>query len=183
MQLGAVFVEFPIHTPAVRDSEAGQLEAFLCVQVNIGQLHVTATAILNLDANGEQRISEAQDFGRVRTGYNTLEYKSKISLHTLPQFPVKAPTNSHKSHTQTAEQADSFQTIQAWPFQDPVVQLYVLQHVRVLGAIRHQHQSPVLLNMRNLIIVMHNLIRHEERQRWKEQGRSNVLGCVGHRDV
>ena len=61
MQLAAVFVEIPIHTPAVRDSEAGQFEAFLLAQVNIGEFRVTMIARLDLDANGEQRRAQAQD--------------------------------------------------------------------------------------------------------------------------
>ena len=96
---------------------------------------------------------------------------------------MKATTNSHNSHTQAAEQAHSFHAIQAWEFQVPVVQLHVLQHVRVLRAVRHQHQSPVLLNMRIQTIVMHTPVRQEARQRWKEAGRINDVEGVGHRDV
>ena len=39
MQLAAVFVDFPIQTPAVRDSEAGHLEAFLSVMVYFRRFH------------------------------------------------------------------------------------------------------------------------------------------------
>ena len=78
VQVVAAFAEFPVHTPAVRDSEPGHLEAFLLVMVYIGQFHATMIARLDLNADGEQRRAQGQDCDWVGTGHNTLEHKSKL---------------------------------------------------------------------------------------------------------
>ena len=71
VQVVAAFVEFPIHTPAVRDSEPGHLEAFLLAMVYIGQFHATMIARPDLNADGEQHRAQGQgcDWGRRRSQY------------------------------------------------------------------------------------------------------------------
>ena len=91
MQVVAAFVEFSIHTPAVRDSEPGHLEAFLLVMVYIGQFHATMIARPDLNADGEQRRAQGQDCDWVDAGHNTLEHK----IQDTPQHSAATPNEGN----------------------------------------------------------------------------------------
>ena len=57
------------------------------------------------------------------------------------------------------------------------------QHVRVLWEVGQQHESPILVNMRTQVIILHNRVGHKERQRCTRGRRSNVVRGEVHRDV
>ena len=74
---------------------------------------------------------------------------------------MEATTNLHKSHTQAAKQAHSFQAVQAGEYFLSVVQLQMLRHVRVIWEVGQQHESPILANMRIQVIMLRNRVRHK----------------------